>query len=172
MIELNKIAAMAGQGGLFLISTALKNGVVLESLDEKKTKIVAGATSKVSILSEISIYTLSSDGSVPLAEVLEALYKKYKDQLPVTSKSDGAELKKLLKSVLDDADFDRVYVSDIKKLVNWYGILANHAPEVLQSKSKEAPAEAPAAVEENSKEEKPKAPKKAAAKKESGAKAK
>lgn len=140
MSELNKIAAIAGQGGLFKISSPLKNGVLMESLDDAKTKTVAGASSKVSILSEISIYTLSADGSVALGEVLQNLYKKYGTQLPVTSKSDGADLKKLLKSVLEDADFDRVYVSDIKKLVTWYGILAKYAEDVLKP-------EAPAAEE-------------------------
>jgi hypothetical protein len=165
MSELNKIAAIAGQGGLFKISSPLKNGVVMESLDDAKTKTVAGASSKVSILSEISIYTLSADGSVALGEVLQNLYKKYGTQLPVTAKSDGADLKKLLKSVLDDADFDRVYVSDIKKLVTWYGILAKYAEDVLKP---EAAAEAPAAAETPAEEAPAAKPKAKKASKKSG----
>jgi hypothetical protein len=152
MIELSKIAALAGQPGLFQIKTPLKNGVMMESLDEKKTKVVAGATSKVSVLSEISIYTQSADGSVSLESVLQSLHEKYGDSLPANSKSDGADLKNLLKSVLTEVDFDRVYVSDIKKLVTWYGILVANNPEIFgkpvsetkaEEKSEEKPAKKP-----------------------------
>jgi hypothetical protein len=132
MIELSKIAAIAGQGGLFQIKTPLKNGVMMESLDEKKTRFVAGPTSKVSILSEISIYTKTAEGSVSLESVLKNLHKKFGKQLPANPKSDGADLKKLLESVLPEVDLERVYVSDIKKLVSWYIILLANAPDVLQ----------------------------------------
>lgn len=159
MTEITKLAAISGEGGLFVITTPLKNGVMLESLDDKKTKMVAGAHSKVSILSEISIYTTTSDGSVPLEEVLKSLFSLYGENLPVTSKSDSADLRKVLTSVLKEADLERVYVSDIKKLVSWYHILAKFAPEVLKGSVIEA--SEPVAEE---KAEKPKA-KKAAAKK-------
>lgn len=137
MFELSKIAAMAGQGGLFSIHTGLRNGVVLESLDEKKTKLVAGATSKVSVLSEISIYTTVGEGSVSLESVLQALYKKHKGVSSITSKSDGSELRQFLIEVLPTTDFDRVYMSDIKKLANWYNLLVQYAPEVLVAKEAE-----------------------------------
>jgi Domain of unknown function (DUF5606) len=159
MTEITKLAAISGEGGLFVIATPLKNGVMLESLDDKKTKMVAGAHSKVSILSEISIYTTTADGSVPLEDVLKSLFSLYGENLPVTSKSDSADLRKVLTSVLKEADLERVYVSDIKKLVSWYHILVKFAPEVL--KASVAEAVEPAAEE---KAEKPKA-KKAASKK-------
>jgi len=159
MTEITKLAAISGEGGLFVITTPLKNGVMLESLDDKKTKMVAGAHSKVSILSEISIYTTTSDGSVPLEDVLKSLFSLYGENLPVTSKSDSADLRKVLTSVLKEADLERVYVSDIKKLVSWYHILVKFAPEVLKA----AVVEAPEQVAEE-KAEKPKA-KKAASKK-------
>jgi hypothetical protein len=159
MTEITKLAAISGEGGLFVIATPLKNGVMLESLDDKKTKMVAGAHSKVSILSEISIYTTTADGSVPLEEVLKSLFSLYGENLPVTSKSDSADLRKVLTSVLKEADLERVYVSDIKKLVSWYQILVKFAPEVLKA----AVVEAPEPVAEE-KAEKPKA-KKAASKK-------
>lgn len=159
MTEITKLATISGEGGLFVIATPLKNGVMLESLDDKKTKMVAGAHSKVSILSEISIYTTTSDGSVPLEEVLKSLFSLYGENLPVTSKSDSADLRKVLTSVLKEADLERVYVSDIKKLVSWYQILVKFAPEVLKA----AVVEAPEPVAEE-KAEKPKA-KKAASKK-------
>lgn len=153
MIELSKIASISGQGGLFKVHTALKNGVVMESMDDKKTKVVASATTKVSILSEISIYTTTADGSVLLEEVLKKMYARYGDVLPVDSKADGADLKKVLLAVLPEADMDRVYTSDIKKLVTWYGILAQQAPEVLLTPEPEK-AEEPAKVAKAAKAEK------------------
>lgn len=150
-IELSKIAAMAGQGGLFIISTPLKNGVLLESMDEKKLKVVAGATSKVSILSEISIYTTTAEGSIPLSEVFKKLFAKYGATLPVNGKSDGADLRKTVLAVLPELDVERVYASDLKKLVNWYGILIAYDPEAF----KEAKSEETATVEETQ-AEKPK----------------
>ena len=164
MIELSKIAAIAGMGGLFQIKSALRNGVLLESLDEKKTKIVPGTTSKVSVLSEISIYTTTADGSVSLESILKSLHEKYGTNLPANSKSDGADLKNLLKSVLPEVDFDRVYVSDIKKLVMWYGILVVQAPGLLTKKAVEESKEDAAAekVADEKPAKKAKAPKVAA----------
>ena len=163
MTEITKLAAISGEGGLFVIATPLKNGVMLESLDDKKTKMVAGAHSKVSILSEISIYTTTADGSVPLEEVLISLFSLYGENLPVTSKSDSADLRKVLTSVLKEADLERVYVSDIKKLISWYHILVKYAPEVLKGTVVEASEKVAEPVAEE-KAEKPKA-KKAASKK-------
>ena len=159
MTEISKLAAVSGEGGLFVITTALKNGVMMESLDDKKTRVVAGANSKVSVLSEISIYTSTADGSVPLEQVLKSMHSLYGENLPVTSKSDAAELRSMLTSVLKDADHDRVYTSDIKKLVSWYHILVRFAPEVLREEG--VPAAAP---EADSQEAKPKARKSSAKK--------
>jgi len=163
MTEITKLAAISGEGGLFVIATPLKNGVMLESLDDKKTKLVAGGHSKVSILSEISIYTTTSDGSVPLEDVLKSLFSLYGENLPVTSKSDSADLRKVLTSVLKEADLERVYVSDIKKLVSWYHILVKYAPEVLKGSVIETSEPVAEPVSEE-KAEKPKA-KKTASKK-------
>lgn len=159
MSDLSKIAAISGQGGLFLILSPVKNGVVMETLDDKKTKIVAGASSKVSVLSEISVYTDTADGSVPLESVFRSFFKKYQKDLPVTSKSDAAELRKALVEVLPEVDLDRVYSSDIKKLVSWYHILVNQFPDMWVEK--ETPAEPGKVVktkkaESASGEEKPK----------------
>jgi hypothetical protein len=135
--DISKLAAVSGEGGLFVITAALKNGVMMESLDDKKTRIVAGAHSKVSVLSEISIYTTTQEGSVPLEDVLKSMYSLYGENLKVTPKSDSADLRSMLKSVLKEADLERVYTSDIKKLVSWYHILLKYAPGVLASSEPE-----------------------------------
>lgn len=161
MTEISKLAAVSGEGGLFVITAALKNGVMMESLDEKKTRIVAGASSKVSVLSEISMYTVTQEGSVPLEQVLKSMYSIYGDKLQVNAKSDAADLRAMLISVLKDADLERVYASDIKKLVSWYHILLKHAPEVLGAGQMSESAE-PESGNSEKKTSKPKSKKSAA----------
>jgi Fe2+ transport system protein B len=137
-MELTEIASISGKGGLFKVLKPGKSGVLLESMDAAKTRIVASATQRLSLLSEISIYTTTKEGTAPLDEVLKKINQEYKNDLGVDSNSDGNELKAFLKSVLPTFDEDRVYVSDIKKLVKWYSILLEQAPEVFTEQKKEA----------------------------------
>jgi len=137
-MELTEIASITGKGGLFKVLKPGKSGVLLESMDAAKTRIVASATQRLSLLSEISSYTTTKEGTAPLDEVLKKINQEYKNDLGVDANSDGSELKAFLKSVLPTFDEDRVYVSDIKKLVKWYGILLEQAPEVFTEQKKEA----------------------------------
>lgn len=137
-MELSEIASVSGKGGLFKVLKPGKTGVLLESLDAAKTRIVASATQRLSLLSEISIYTTTKEGTVSLDEVLKKIHSEYKNDLGVDANSEGNELKAFLKSVLPTFDETRVYVSDMKKLVKWYGILFEYAPEVFESKPAEA----------------------------------
>jgi Fe2+ transport system protein B len=137
-MELTEIASITGKGGLFKVLKPGKSGVLLESMDAAKTRIVASATQRLSLLSEISIYTTTKEGTAPLDEVLKKINQEYKNDLGVDANSDGSELKAFLKSVLPTFDENRVYVSDIKKLVKWYGILLEQAPEVFIEQKKEA----------------------------------
>ena len=133
-MKLSEIATVSGKGGLFKIVAPTKSGVILESLDEAKTKVVATTTSKLSLLHEISIYTTTKEGTVPLQEVLRKIHSEYGNDLGVDANSDGTELKAFLKSILPDFDEDRVYTSDMKKLVKWYEIITKYAPEILTEK--------------------------------------
>lgn len=134
-MELSDIASVSGKGGLFKVLKPGKSGVVLESMDDAKTKLVAGATQRMSLLSEISIYTTTKDGTVPLLDVLKKINHSFGSDLGVDGNSEASELKSFLKSVLPEFDEDRVYVSDIKKLVKWYGILMQQAPELFAEKA-------------------------------------
>jgi hypothetical protein len=138
-MELSEIASISGKGGLFKVLKPGKSGVLLESMDTTKARIVANATQRLSVLSEISIYTTTKEGTVALEDVLKKIHKDFKDDLGVDGTSDANELKAFLKSVLPEYDEDRVYVSDIKKLVKWYSILLEQAPEVFTPKQEEAP---------------------------------
>ena|SRR5688572_8846256 len=134
-MTLAEIATVSGKGGLFKVVAPTKSGVILESLDEAKTKVVASANNRLSLLNEISIYTTTREGTAPLEDVLKKIYKEFGNDPGVDSEADGNELKSFLKSVLPEFDENRVYVSDIKKLVKWYSLILKHAPEVITTES-------------------------------------
>ncbi len=137
-MDLRDVAAVSGKSGLFKVLKPTRNGVVLETIDDKKQKISAGANHRVSILKEISIYTTSAEGTVLLEDVYAAIFEKYGNTIPVSNKSSEIELVKFLAEFIPDYDRDRVYISDMKKLVNWYNILVNFYPEVFTKKEEEA----------------------------------
>jgi len=138
-MKLSEIAAVSGKGGLFKVLKPAKAGLILESMDENKTKVMASGSHKVSLLDEISIYTHTKEGTIPLEEVLKKIQKDFGDDLGLDANAEGTELKAFLKSILPDYDENRVYVSDIKKLVKWYSVLLKYAPEIFEEK-KEKPA--------------------------------
>jgi len=133
LMELKEIAAISGKGGLFKILKPTRTGVILEAMDASKAKLVASASQRVSVLSEISIYTHSQEGSEPLEVVLKKIHAEFGNDTGVSSTSSNEELKAFLKHVLPDFDEDRVYTSDIKKLVSWYNILLKEVPELFKT---------------------------------------
>ncbi|MFC6224311.1 DUF5606 domain-containing protein [Hymenobacter artigasi] len=145
--ELQELAAISGMPGLYRLVRAARHGVLVESLDEKATRTLAPARNKVSLLSEISIYTQDPEETVPLTEVFERIYQKHGAASPVTAKSSEDELTGFLAGVIPDYDRDRVYLSDIKKLASWYGIVSKHRP-YQEAAAAEATEEAPATTEE------------------------
>ncbi len=140
-MEFKDIATVSGKGGLFRVVKPAKTGVILESLDEKKAKLITGMQHKVSVLSEISIYTTGQEDSVPLEVVMRKIKEEFDDDPGVDKNSDPEELKSFLAHILPDYDRERVYVSDIKKLVNWYLIINKQAPELLTAAPQEAEAD-------------------------------
>ena len=125
------IATVSGKGGLYKVVAPTKSGVILESLDEAKAKMVATTSHRLSLLNEISIYTTTKEGNIPLEDVLKKIQKDFGDDPGVDANSDSDELKAFMKSILPEYDEDRVYTSDIKKLVRWYGLIRKFAPEIL-----------------------------------------
>lgn len=169
-MTLAEIATVSGKGGLFRIVSPTKSGVILESLDEQKTKLVATTNHRLSLLHEISIYTTTKEGTEPLEAILKKIHSEYGADPGVDSNADPSELKAFIKSVLPEYDESRVYVSDIKKLVRWYGVLLKYVPEIFEEKKEEAaePVKAEAESSDGEKpvtEKKPKAEKKESAKK-------
>ena len=131
-MDLKKITAISGKPGLFKVVKPTRSGVIVESLDEKKRKVVVGATSRMSVLKEVSIYTTDEEGSVPLADVILKIYNEYKLDVGLDSKASSSELMSFLKDIVPDYDEEKVYVSDVKKLVSWYNIIVKYTPETLE----------------------------------------
>ncbi|NRD19652.1 DUF5606 domain-containing protein [Winogradskyella eckloniae] len=120
-MSLDKILSISGKPGLYQIVTQTRTGAVVESLIDKK-RITVGAHSNISILSEIAIYTLAEE--VPLRDVLIKVKEKEGGQPTSISHKDGKDiLEEFFFEVLPDYDEDRVYPSDIKKVVQWYNLL-------------------------------------------------
>lgn len=120
-MSLDKILSISGKPGLYQIITQTRTGAVVESLIDKK-RITVGAHSNISILSEIAIYTLAEE--VPLRDVLKKVKDKENGEQTKISHKDGKDvLEEFFFEVLPDYDEDRVYPSDIKKIVQWYNLL-------------------------------------------------
>lgn len=134
-LDFTKVATLSGKVGLFRVVKPTRTGVVLESLNENKKRIMASASSKVSILGEISMYVLNEEGSKPLPEIMQDIYTKQEGQkVSLDKKSSEAELWQFMDEHLPDFDEDKVYPSDIVKLVSWYNILVDHAPSLFEAK--------------------------------------
>ena len=135
MEALKNIANVAGYSGLYRILKPGRAGVIVESLDEKKAKTMMGATARVSVLNDISIYAVDENDeeqSVPLSQVLLAIREQYGDALPVDTKSSTGQMADFMASVVPDYDRERVRTTDIKKLISWYGILRQFAPDIFE----------------------------------------
>ncbi len=129
-MNLKDIAALSGKGGLFKVLSAGKGGMVLESL-ENKARLVVPVSQKVFLLSDLSIYTTTAAGTEPLSSVLKKIHTSYGVDTGIDAQADATELHAFFKSVLPEYDTTRVYASDIRKLIKWYGLLIKHAPEVF-----------------------------------------
>ncbi len=117
---LKDILAISGSGGLFRFLSKSRNGIVVEGLLDKK-RINSPASARVSALDDIAVYT--NDKEIPLKEVLQNIYRKENGGQTIDHKSDNDKLKKYFAEIVPDYDRERVYVSDIKKIFNWYNIL-------------------------------------------------
>ena len=123
-MSLEKIIAIAGKPGLFKLITQTRAGFVAESLIDNK-RLSVNVQQNVSVLSEIAIYTLTEE--VPLKQVfLKIKEKENGQQTSVSAKASKDALEEFFFNVLPDYDEDRVYVSDIKKVIQWYNLLQTH----------------------------------------------
>ncbi|MGQ1784965.1 MULTISPECIES: DUF5606 family protein [unclassified Saccharicrinis] len=119
---LKGILAVSGQSGLFKMISQAKNSIIVESLIDGK-RMPAYATSRISALEDISIFTEEAD--VKLVDVFKRIFEKEDGGQSISHKASAKELKSYFATVLPDYDRDRVYVSDIKKVIMWYNLLVD-----------------------------------------------
>lgn len=164
---LKDILSISGQSGLFKLVVRSTKSIIVESL-ETKQRIPVYFTSKVSSLEDIAIYTDSEE--LPLAQVFEKIYKmENKGETSVSTKSSSDDIKEYFEDLLPDYDKERVYVSDMKKVIQWYNILLKNgylkfeeekpAKEKVEKKAAEKKAVEKKADEEPAKPKKTKATK-------------
>jgi hypothetical protein len=158
-MEYAKIVAVTGLPGLFELVSSKSDGAIVKSLEDKSSKFVSSRIHNFSHLESIEVYTVRDN--VNLVDIFTAMDSSG-EKLP--DEKDNAAIKKYFEKVYPDLDFDRVYSSDMKKMVKWFGILKSNEVEIKlrEATEEEAPAEEEAPVAEEkapAKEEKPKAAK-------------
>jgi len=117
---LKGILSVSGQSGLFKMVAESKNNIIIESLETLK-RMPVHSTSKVSALEDIAIYT--ENGDVPLKDIFKAIFDTENGGPAINPKATASELKSYFEKIVPKYDKDRVYISDIKKVLLWYNTL-------------------------------------------------
>ena len=139
-MEYNRIVAVTGLPGLYELVSSKTDGALVRSLDDKTTKFISSRIHNLSHLESIEIYTVRDN--VNLVEVFSAM-KGSKEALPDVK--DNKALKAYFGKVYPDMDFDRVYTSDMKKMVKWFETLTSNNVDIKLSAQPEEGEEAPEA---------------------------
>jgi hypothetical protein len=150
-MDLKDFLSISGKSGLYKNVAQTKNGIIVESLTDKK-RFPVYVSDKVSSLEDISIFAIDKD--VLLKDVMDLIYKKESGGPCIDPKADDAKLKKYFEEVLPDYDKERVYVSDIKKLFTWYNYLQTAGLLKLEEAKKEETPEKEISETEEKTEEK------------------
>jgi transcriptional regulator len=167
-MTLKEIASVSGKSGLYKVLKPTRTGIILETIDNEKKRIIANANSRVSLLKEISVYTTSEEGSM-LLEVVFKTIKEKKGESVELPKTD-ADLYKFLGEIVPTFDKEKVYASDIKKMITWFNIVNKFYPEAFAETEAEKTEDKKEKVAKTTKETKAKAVPKAAAPKVAAAK--
>jgi hypothetical protein len=122
-MDLSKILSISGKRGLFKVVSQLKNAMLVESLIDGK-RFPAFAHEKISSLEEIAVFTTGED--VQLKEILKKLHENQQGKPGPDSKTDDNALRSFFAAIIPDYDPERVYISDIRKIISWYNLLLEH----------------------------------------------
>lgn len=121
-MEFSKIISVTGKPGLFQVVSQSKNAIIVESLTDKK-RIAINSTQNVSLLENIAIYTFEED--MPLLNVFKAMSLKTEGAAAISHKESGNKLASFFAEVIPNYDDERVYTSNIKKVIQWFNLLIN-----------------------------------------------
>jgi hypothetical protein len=121
-MEFSKIISVAGKPGLYQAISQTKSGFIVESLTDKK-RFPIPSTNNVSLLENIAIYTYEEE--IPLLVVFKSMFEKSEGKEAISHKESGKKLAAFFSEVLPGYDEERVYASNIKKVIQWYNLLVN-----------------------------------------------
>ena len=138
-MDLSKILSITGRSGLYKLISQGKNNFIVESLTEEGKRFPAFSHDGVANLENISIFT--EEDNIPFQTVFQSIYKKESGGKYNVQLSDAKALKAYFAEVLPNYDRDRVYVSNMKKVIVWYNLLTDKGLIDLEEKKEEAPAE-------------------------------
>lgn len=124
-MEYNKLISVTGFSGLFELVSSKSDGAIVRSLDDNSTKFVSNRIHQFSHLESIEVYT--TDENVNLSEVFKAM-ETAGGELP--SEKDNKAIKQYFEKAFPAMDFERVYASDMKKMVRWFGMIKKHNIEI------------------------------------------
>jgi hypothetical protein len=147
VMDLTKILSISGRPGLFKVISQGKNNVIVESLADQH-RFPVFAHERMSTLEEISIYTTGEDR--PLKEVLKSFFEKLEGKPAMDPKEDQKMLMQQFAEIIPDYDAERVYASDIRKVITWYNILLEH--QMLEFEEEKAEEQAEEKAEEKAAE--------------------
>jgi hypothetical protein len=149
-MELKEILAVSGKSGLFKIISHTKTGLIAENMSDGK-RIPVYASDKISNLAEISVY--SEDKEIPLKEIFKAIYDKESGAKITDAKTEESKLKEYFAEAVPAYDRQRVYISDIKKILSWYNILHDNNMLAFTEKTEEVEETAEATDDDTTAEE-------------------
>ena len=129
-MELDKVMSIAGKPGLYELKAQTRGGFIAESMLDGK-KISVNMRHNVSLLSEIAIYTYTEE--VPLREIFQKIKEKEDGGEAISHKESKQKLEEYFTEILPDYDVDRVYISDIKKIIQWYNLLISKGVTEFES---------------------------------------
>jgi hypothetical protein len=121
-MEFNKIISVTGKPGLFQVVSQSKNSIIVESLIDKK-RLAINTTQNVSLLENIAIYTHEED--IPLLNIFKSMFEKTEGKEALSHKESSKKLAAFFAEVLPNYDDERVYTSNIKKVIQWFNLLVN-----------------------------------------------
>lgn len=166
-MEYGKIIAITGLPGLFELMSSKSDGAIVRSLDDKSSRFVSSRVHNFSHLESIEVFTTGEN--VNLSEVFQAMEKS---DAKIPDGKDAKEIKAYFEKVYGDLDFDRVYNSDMKKMVKWYNSLKENEVEIkLRNYEEDEPVEEQAVEEKKAEKTEEEKPKKTASKKKETAEA-
>ncbi|MDP1813184.1 MAG: DUF5606 domain-containing protein [Leadbetterella sp.] len=135
---LQEVANISGKPGLYRIVKPGRAGVIVESLDQLRKREMINANAKVSVLKEISVYTEDVNKATPLGEIFLTIRKDFGLKIELDTKTaSNKDIFDFFAKVMPDFDRERVYPTDVKKIITWYNILSENLPELFEEKIEE-----------------------------------